>query len=121
MPESKEPKGLEANRQWYLYEQILPFFLTILQADFTCPKPTVPKPNFTCPKPTVPKPSSENVDSDILRTPVSSQRKRRATETLESETIVSYGSQDTVMSVKKARKCTLCGICGHNKRTCPSK
>ena len=104
MSETKEPKELEANRQWYLYEQICPFCATTLQSDFTCHKPTVPKP------------SSENVDSYILRSPVSSQRKRRAPEKLESEIIFSYGSQDAVTSAKKARKCTLCGICGHNKR-----
>ena len=44
-------------------------------------------------------------------------RPARGPETLESETIVSYCSQDAVTSAKKARKCTLCGICGHNKKT----
>ena len=44
MPETKEAKGLDAKRQWYLYDQIRPFCASTLQADFTCPKPTIPRP-----------------------------------------------------------------------------
>ena len=38
------PKGLDAQRQWYLYEQIRPFCHSNLAKDITCPKPTVSKP-----------------------------------------------------------------------------
>ena len=33
MPDTKEPKGLDAKRQWYLYYQIRPFCASMLQAD----------------------------------------------------------------------------------------
>jgi hypothetical protein len=35
----------KTKRQWYLYEQIRPFCKTNLAADFTCPKPNIPKPS----------------------------------------------------------------------------
>ena len=41
MPDIIEPKGLDAKRQWYLYEQIRPFCQSTLQADLTCPHPIV--------------------------------------------------------------------------------
>ena len=44
MPETKEAKGLDAKCQWYLYDQIRPLCASTLQADFTCPKPTIPRP-----------------------------------------------------------------------------
>ena len=63
MPTKKEPKGLDAKRQWYLYEQIRPFCPTTLQADYTCPKPTVPKPE------------SDGNDTECLLTPTPTQKK----------------------------------------------
>ena len=39
-----KPTGLDAARQWYLYEQIRPFVQSNLAKDFTCPKPFIPKP-----------------------------------------------------------------------------
>ena len=45
MPSLTDVKGLDEKRQWYLYEQIRPFCKTNLAADFTCPKPNVPKPS----------------------------------------------------------------------------
>jgi hypothetical protein len=38
-------KGLDAMRQWYLYQEIQP--LCYDNKDITCPKPTVPKPEIT--------------------------------------------------------------------------
>ena len=38
------PPGLDAARQWYLYDQIRQFCGSRLAEDLTCPKPTVPKP-----------------------------------------------------------------------------
>ena len=39
------PKGLDAQRQRYLYEQVRPFYHSNLARDITCPKPTVTKPS----------------------------------------------------------------------------
>ena len=39
------PKGLDAKRQWYLYDEIRPFCSTNLAKDVTCPKPSVPRPD----------------------------------------------------------------------------
>ena len=44
MPELSHVKGLDPQRQWYLYEQIRPFCKTTLAADFTSPKPSCEKP-----------------------------------------------------------------------------
>ena len=38
------PTGLDAKRQWYLYDEIRPFCSTNLAKDSTCPKPLVPRP-----------------------------------------------------------------------------
>ena len=39
LPTQIHPKGLDAERQWYLYEKIRPFCSSVLAADITCPKP----------------------------------------------------------------------------------
>ena len=44
MPEVIDSPGLDAQRQWYLYEQIHPFRNNELAASMTCPLPSVPKP-----------------------------------------------------------------------------
>ena len=44
------PSGLDAKRQWYLYDEIRPFCSTNLAKDMTCPKPSVPRPG-TAPQP----------------------------------------------------------------------
>lgn len=44
MPDKIIPPGIDAQRQWYLYEQIRPFCGSNLAADLTCPKPQIPKP-----------------------------------------------------------------------------
>ena len=43
LPQVVSPKGLDAHRQWYLYEQVRPFCHSNLAKDITCPKPAVPK------------------------------------------------------------------------------
>ena len=43
-PNPTQIPGLDAKRQWYLYEQIRPHCSSVLAADLTCPKPTVLKP-----------------------------------------------------------------------------
>ena len=44
-PQQIFPKGLDIERQWYLYEKIRQFCSCNLAADITCPKPTAPKPH----------------------------------------------------------------------------
>lgn len=44
LPVEIHPKGLDPQRQWYLYEKVRPFCSSTLAADLTCPKPLVPKP-----------------------------------------------------------------------------
>ncbi|CAG2200673.1 unnamed protein product [Mytilus edulis] len=43
--ELPKKKGLDAMRQWYLYQEIRP--LCYGSKDITCPKPTIPKPEIT--------------------------------------------------------------------------
>ena len=38
------PTGLDAKRQWYLYDEIRPFYSTNLANDITCPRPLVARP-----------------------------------------------------------------------------
>jgi len=44
MPQLTQIKGLDPQRQWYLFEQIRPFCKSNLTADITCPQPNCPKP-----------------------------------------------------------------------------
>ena len=44
LPQLTPIKGLDLERQWYLYEQIRPFCKNALFADLTCPLPSGPKP-----------------------------------------------------------------------------
>ena len=50
LPEIVPPRGLSAERQWYLYEQIRPF-CPDEDKDLTCPLPRVPKPGRKTPAP----------------------------------------------------------------------
>ena len=44
MPDEIIPPGIDAQRQWYLYEQIRQFCGSNLAADLICPEPQIPKP-----------------------------------------------------------------------------
>ena len=98
MPEVILPPGLDAQRQWYLYEQIRPFCNNELAANMTCPLPSVPKPG-SC---------------EDARESLSIGEKRGATSShLESET-----------KPKRPRSCGYCKETGHFKSkkgviTCP--
>ena len=46
MPVAIPPKGLTAERQWYLFDNIREFCVSAAK-DITCPKPTVPRPKKT--------------------------------------------------------------------------
>lgn len=103
-PAVLEPKGLDAKRQWYLYEQIRQFCPSNLEADFTCPKPEVPKPTDNTAQPSVPKPNLHGVNRKRKHPPA---------------TVPSSG--ESQLPKKASRKCSACGITGHNVRSCPSK
>ena len=45
MPQQTSIRGLDLQRQWYLYENIRQHCHSNLAADITCPKPTLPKPH----------------------------------------------------------------------------
>ena len=89
LPLEIHAKGLDLERQWYLYEKIRPFCSCTLAGDITCPKPSEPKP-------TVGDLAQEHmaaVHSPIM--PGSTKRPR------------------------KSVTCSLCKHEGHTKRTCP--
>lgn len=44
LPTILKDKGLDANRQWYLFEEIRPLCFGIDSKDVVCPKPSIPKP-----------------------------------------------------------------------------
>ncbi len=44
LPEELYPKGLSAERQWYLYQQIREHISNDQDKNSTCPKPIYPKP-----------------------------------------------------------------------------
>lgn len=53
LPKDIEPQGLDAARQWYLYEHIRKFCGSNLAKDTTCPKPLIPKPSSAGQKRTI--------------------------------------------------------------------
>ena len=91
LPEVVQPRGLTAERQWYLYEKIREF-CPGAPKDKTCPLPSVPKPSSACNTP-VPQLNMPEVD-DGACVEVSPPTKRR-------------------------RMCSKCGQLGHNCPTCP--
>ena len=50
LPDVAPPRGLSADRQWYMYEQICPY-CPDEDKDTTCLKPRVPKPGRSTPHP----------------------------------------------------------------------
>ena len=87
------PKGLSAERQWYLYDQICEF----------CPEEDQ---NITCPEPTVPRPTSR------VGTPVNDPMDGGD----EEET-----SSPQLPPTKKIQRCGTCRREGHNSKTCPDR
>ena len=53
-PEEIIPKGMDAQRQWYLYDKIRPFCTSTLSKDVTCPLPTIPRPTTPSSRQTAP-------------------------------------------------------------------
>ena len=91
------PKGLELERQWYLYEKICPLCHTNLARDLTCPKPTLPKPH-------------------------GAKKKNMVTPTTVScASAMEEDHSGIVLAGTKRRLCSVCHNPGHNKKTCPNK
>lgn len=91
LPPIVPPKGLSAERQWYLYESIWPF-CPEGDKDLTCPLPTVPKPGSA---PGTPARPSRLSPPPVDLSPVSEP------------------------PAKRRRCCAICKKEGHNSRTCP--
>ena len=91
LPSLVMPKGLSAERQWYLYESIREF----------CPPDAR---DLTCSEPTIPKPGS-----------------RAGTPAVEISSVpgLSPGDEPQPPPTKKSRVCGNCKRVGHNRRTCP--
>ena len=97
LPEEVKPKGLELERQWYLYEKIRPLCHTNLARDLTCPKPTLPKPH-------------------------GAKKKNMVTPTTVScASAMEEDHSGIVLAGTKRRLCSVCHNPGHNKKTCPNK
>ena len=95
LPDVVEPKGLDAKRQWYLYDKIRPFCTE--GKDITCPLPSCSKPagsSNNCQEASSSSPS--RVVPQVHPTP----------------------SSTTQPPAKKRRVCGNCGQAGHNSRTC---
>ncbi len=88
LPPVITPKGLSADRQWYLYEKIRPYCHEY-SADNTCPLPSVSRP-----------------------TPFNSPI--RQSSSLRPDLQLSINTPPP----KRARLCSKCGGTGHNTRTC---
>ena len=95
--------GLDAKRQWYLYENIRMHCTSRLAADNTCLKPSIPKPLAAEKEKTV-QPSSHPV--------IAPQTHKRS--------ITSTDLTTTPPTPKRPHKCSKCQQTGHNKRNCPN-
>ena len=94
LPQQVFPKGLSAQRQWYLYDKIRSF-CPESDRDITCPLPSVPKP--------VSRSGTPNPDA------------------LDSPDSPSPPSSPPPSSPPPKRLCGLCRKPGHNSRRCPDK
>ena len=95
LPDRVFPRGLSAERQWYLYEKIRQY-CPDEDKDVTCPRPTVPKPTSRAGTP-----ANDDGSSDPLPTVV-----------------------DDDFPFPQRKKSRVCGTCrreSHNSRTCPDK
>ena len=91
LPDIIPPKGLDLERQWYLYEHIREYCSNDESKDLTCPLPASPLSQG-------PITSRQSSPPDNVRVP-----KARATD------------------IAPARKCRICHKTGHNARTCLEK
>ena len=94
MPPIVEHQGMSAERQWYLYDKIRPYYSN-KSKDLTCPLPSVPRPGTPVP------------------TPVSSPRSLALTSTVQFQLPTS-----TFPPSKRQRIFGNCGQAGHNRCSC---
>ena len=66
-PEEISPKGLDAQRQWYLYDHIRQFCSCNLSADLACPMPSVPRQTTNRTSSTSKRPSTSATSSSKKR------------------------------------------------------
>ena len=111
LPCQVTPKGLSADRQWYLFDKIREF-CPEADRDVTCPQPAVPK---STSRAGTPAPAAEDEDSTLLSTLLTPPRPTSRAGTRTSDNIVSLPPP------KKSRLCSTCRREGHNSRTCPNK
>ena len=96
LPDIVAPKGLSAERQWYLYHQIRPFCSENSDKDTTCPLPEIPQPGSR----------GATHSPPPLQASASVQ---------EIESI-----PETLPPSKRQRLCGTCKKPGHNSRSCPA-
>ena len=93
-PPAVSPKGLSAERQWYLYDSIREF-CPAEDRDITCPEPSVPKPGSRAGTPIS---EDESIAESMARAPT-----------------------PPPLPPKKKRWCGICRREGHNSRSCPDR
>lgn len=94
LPSRILPKGLDLDRQWYLFEKIRVLCHSNLSRDITCPEPSQAK--------------SKGKTADPIGSPCTSSANAEDTE-------------PPPHAGSKRRLCSICSNPGHNKKTCPNK
>ena len=94
LPSRIFPKGLDLDRQWYLYDKIHVLCHSNLSCDITCPEPSQSKAKGKTADPV-----------DVTDSP--------STSAADAEPPLRTGSKRCL--------CSICSNPGHNKKTCPSK
>ncbi len=116
LPDQVFPKGLSAERQWYLFDKIRQFCPEQDQ-DVTCPKPTVAMPRSRAGTPT-------NMDDEV-EVSLPTDDGVSCPSTSADVATPSLDNEDASLPVrKKKRRVSTCRTCrkkGHNSRTCLDK
>lgn len=117
LPSVVTPKGLSADRQWYLFNKIREF-CPEGDRDVTCPEPTVPRPTSRAGTP-----EEDDDDNHAPSIPLSSAAPTASSSSRSSQSRPRRQSTDCSSDppAKKRRVCGTCGKEGHNRRTCPDQ
>ena len=103
LPSEVVPKGLDLDRQWYLYEKIRVLCHSNLSRDITCPEPSQAK------QPSQAKPKGRSATSSTT-----------AATSLPSTSATPAELPLPLLGAKRRRLCSICSNPGHNKKTCPN-